>query len=83
MRAKALVAMQKQLRIDPDALRVMVDANKYGMAIDDALAASLKFQSEWALEIKRIPKPVTPEEGFAPRLLKAIDPQLVSWKART
>jgi NitT/TauT family transport system substrate-binding protein len=82
-RPKALVAMQKQLRIDPDALRVMVDANKYGMAIDDALAASLKFQSEWALEIKRIPKPVTPEEGFAPRLLKAIDPQLVSWKART
>jgi ABC-type nitrate/sulfonate/bicarbonate transport system substrate-binding protein len=82
-RPKALAAMQKQLRIDPDALQVMADANKYGIAITDALAASLRFQSEWALEIKRTPKPVTPEEGFAPQLLKAIDPQLVSWTART
>lgn len=82
-RPKALEAMQKQLRIDPDALKVMADANKYDMAISDALAASLKFQSEWALEIKRTPKPVTPEVGFAPQLLKAVDPQLVSWTART
>ena len=28
-RPKALEAMQKQLRIDPDALKVMADANKY------------------------------------------------------
>ena len=82
-RPKALAAMQKQLRIDPDALKVMTDANKYDMAINDALAASLKFQSEWALEIKRTPKPVTPEAGFVPQLLQAIDPQLVSWRART
>jgi ABC-type nitrate/sulfonate/bicarbonate transport system substrate-binding protein len=81
-RPKALAAMQMQLRIDMDALKVMADANKYGMAIDDALAASLKFQSEWALQIKRIAKPVTPEQGFAPQLLRAIDPQLVSWTAR-
>ena len=81
-RPKALEAMQKQLRIDPDALKVMADANKYDLAISDAVAASLKFQSEWALEIKRTPKPVTPEEGFAPQLLKAVDPQLVSWTAR-
>jgi ABC-type nitrate/sulfonate/bicarbonate transport system substrate-binding protein len=82
-RPKALAAMQKQLRIDMDALKIMADANKYGMAIDDALAASLKFQSEWALQIKRTAKPVTPEQGFAPQLLKAIDPQLVSWTARS
>lgn len=82
-RPKALEAMQKQLRIDPDALKVMADANKYDMTISNGLAASLKFQSEWALEIKRTPKPVTPEEGFAPQLLKAVDPQLFSWTART
>lgn len=82
-RPKALAAMQKQLRIDADAMKIMADANKYGMAIDDALAASLKFQSEWALQIKRIAKPVTPEEGVAPQLLKAIDPQLVSLTARS
>jgi ABC-type nitrate/sulfonate/bicarbonate transport system substrate-binding protein len=56
-RPKALSAMQKQLRIDADALKVMADANKYDMAISDALAASLNFQSAWALEIKRTPKP--------------------------
>jgi ABC-type nitrate/sulfonate/bicarbonate transport system substrate-binding protein len=82
-RPKALSAMQKQLRIDADALKVMADANKYDMAISDALAASLNFQSAWALEIKRTPKPVTPEQGFAPQLLKAVDPQLVSWTARS
>jgi NitT/TauT family transport system substrate-binding protein len=81
-RPKALAAMQKQLRIDMDALKIMADANKYGMAIDDALAVSLTFQSEWALQIKRTAKPVTPEQSFAPQLLKAIHPQLVSWTAR-
>jgi len=75
--------MQKQLRIDMDALKIMADANKYGMAIDDALAASLKFQSEWALQIKRTAKPVIPEQGFAPQLLKAICPEMVSWTARS
>jgi len=81
-RPKALDAMQKQLRIDPDALKIMADANKYAMGINDALAASLKFQTEWALEIKRVAKPVSPEEGFAPQLLQAIDPALVTWKAK-
>ena len=61
----------------------MADANKYAMDITDAVAASLKFQSDWALEIKRIPKPVTPEEVFAPQLLREIDPHLVTWTPRT
>jgi len=78
-RPKALEAMQKQLRIDADALKVMADANKYAMGITDALAASLKFQSDWALEIKRVSKPAKPEGGFAPELLQAVDPKLVSW----
>jgi NitT/TauT family transport system substrate-binding protein len=82
-RPKALAAMQQQLRIDPDALTVMADANKYAMGITDAVAASLKFQSDWALEIKRIPKPVTPAEVFAPQLLQEMDPQLVTWTPRT
>ena len=81
-RPKALDAMQKQLRIDPDALKVMAEANKYDLGITDALAASLKFQSEWALEIKRTPKAVTAEEGFAAQLLKDVDPKLVSWQAK-
>ena len=81
-RPKALDAMQKQLRIDADALKVMAEANKYGMGITDGLAASLKFQGEWALEIKRVAKAVPPEEGFAPQLLQAVDSQLVSWKPR-
>ena len=81
-RPKALEALQKQLRIDADALKVMVSANKYGLAITDSLAASLKFQGEWALEIKRTPKAVTAAEGFAPQLLKDIDPQLVTWQGK-
>ncbi|MBV9858619.1 MAG: ABC transporter substrate-binding protein [Alphaproteobacteria bacterium] len=81
-RPKALDALQKQLRIDADALKVMAEANQYGLGISDAVAASLDFQSQWALEIKRIAKPVTPEQGFAPQLLQSLDPGLVTWKAR-
>jgi NitT/TauT family transport system substrate-binding protein len=81
-RPKALDAMQKQLRIDADALRVMADANKYDMTVTDSLAASLKFQSDWALEIKRVAKAVTPEAVFAPQLLQALDPKLVTWNPK-
>jgi hypothetical protein len=73
----------RKAEADMDALKIMADGNKYGMAIDDALAASLKFQSQWALQIKRTAKPVIPEQGFAPQLLKAVRPQLVSWTARS
>ena len=80
-RPKALSAMQQKLRIDADALEVMATANKYGLGLDSHLARSLSFQSGWALEIKRITAAVTPEEAFAPSILAAVDPSLVSWKA--
>ncbi len=80
-RPKALAAMKDKLRIDADALEVMATANKYGMGLNDHLAQSLAFQSEWAMQIKRIPAPVTPSEAFAPAILAAVDPSLVSFKA--
>jgi NitT/TauT family transport system substrate-binding protein len=82
-RPKALEAMQKILRIDPEPLAVMAGANQYDMAIDDKLVTTIEFVNEWALSIKRIPNPVTPEDALAPQLLAAVDPSLVSWKAKT
>ncbi|HYB69961.1 MAG TPA: ABC transporter substrate-binding protein [Candidatus Bathyarchaeia archaeon] len=81
-RAKALDVLVSQLRIDRDAIEVMVDANSYGLAITDDVANSIRFQSDWALQIKRIPNPVSPEDVFAPKLLAEIDPKLVTWKPR-
>ncbi len=80
-RPKALSAMQARLRIDADALTVMATANKYSLAIDDHLKTSLSFQSDWAMQIKRISAPIKPQDAFAPGPLKAVDPSLVSWKA--
>lgn len=80
-RPKALAAMKEKLRIDADALAVMATANKYGMGLDDHLAKSLAFQSGWAMDIGRIKTPVTPAEAFAPSILSAVDPSLVSFKA--
>jgi ABC-type nitrate/sulfonate/bicarbonate transport system substrate-binding protein len=78
-RPKALDALEKQLRVDRDALSVMVDANKYSLAIDRNVAASLAFIGQWAVSINRATRSATPEESFAPELLRSLDPSLVSW----
>lgn len=80
-RPKALAAMRDKLKIDPDALDVMATANKYGMGIDARLAKSLAFQADWAMQIKRIAAPIAPADAFAPSVLAAIDPGLVSFKS--
>jgi len=81
-RPKALEAMQKVLKIDAEPLAVMANANQYGMMIDAKLVKTIDFVSDWALSIKRIPGPVTAEDALAPQLLAAVDPSLVSWKAK-
>jgi len=79
-RAKALDVLVTQLRIDRDAIEVMTEANVYGLAFTDDVANSIRFQSDWAFQIKRIPNAVAPEDVFAPKLLAEIDPKLVTWK---
>jgi ABC-type nitrate/sulfonate/bicarbonate transport system substrate-binding protein len=78
-RPKALDALEKELRVDREALTIMVDANKYSLALDRNAAASLAFIGEWAVSINRAPRAATPEEAFAPALLRSLDPSLVSW----
>lgn len=78
-RAKALDALQTQLRIDAGAIRALTDANDYGLAITDSVAKSVEFQGDWARSIKRIPNPVTAEEVLYPKLLQEMDPKLVDW----
>jgi len=82
-RPKALEALSKGLRIDDvEALKVMTDANRYTMAFDEDAATAVRSQSEWALDIKRIPSPVTPEDVFSTGLMAEIDPKLVTWKPK-
>ena len=81
-RPKALEAMGKILKIDPEPLGVMAGANQYGVAIDGKLANTIEFVNDWALSIKRIPNPVRPEDALAPQLLAAVDPALVTWKPK-
>jgi len=78
-RPRALDAMEKELRVDRDALTVMAEANKYSLALDRNVAASLAFIGQWAVSINRAPRVATPEEAFAPELLRSLDPSLVSW----
>ena len=82
-RAKALDVLEKALRIDDkDALKVMTDANRYTMAFDEDAALAVRSQSEWALDIKRIPNPVSPDDVFSTGLMSEIDPKLVTWKPK-
>ena len=82
-RGKALDALEKGLRIDDrDALKVMTDANRYTMAFDDDAALAVRSQSDWALEIKRIPAAVSPDDVFSTGLMAEVDPKLVTWKPK-
>jgi len=82
-RAGALDVLEKALRIDDkDALKVMTDANRYTMAFDEDAALAVRSQSEWALDIKRIPNPVSPDDVFSTGLMSEIDPKLVTWKPK-
>jgi ABC-type nitrate/sulfonate/bicarbonate transport system substrate-binding protein len=82
-RAKALVALEQQLRIDPEPLKVMVEANKYGLTIDPSFATTIAFQSDWAMTVKRIPEPVKIDDVVSTKLLESVDPKLVTWKPKS
>ncbi len=78
--ARAVAVMQPVIKVDADALAVMVGANKYGLGLTPSVAQSLAFQSKWAMSVKRTTAPVTAEQAFAPAILAALDPALVTWK---
>ena len=82
-RPAALAALKKALRIDAGPLKVMVEANKYGLKIDDSFARTIAFQSDWAMQVKRITAPITMDEAVAPKLLGEVDPALVTWKPKS
>lgn len=82
-RPKAMVALQDRLRLDPEVLTAMLDANGYGLAISDSVARSLQFAADWAVSIGRLHEVIPPERCLAPELLAAVDPRLVTWKKPT
>jgi ABC-type nitrate/sulfonate/bicarbonate transport system substrate-binding protein len=81
-RPKAVEQVQKQVRIDADALKAIMDINEYSAALTPGMGLSVTYLSDWALSIKRIPNAVTPEDIIDPKLLASIDPSLVTWQPR-
>ncbi len=79
-RAKAMEQVQKQVRIDGDALAAIMNVNEYSSALTVPMGLSISYLSDWALSIKRIPIAVAPEDIIDPRLLASMDPSLVTWK---
>src|SRR3954452_22690977 len=53
-RPRALAALEKELRVDADAIRVMAQGNLYGLALTDDVALGMSQMSDWALGMKRI-----------------------------
>lgn len=82
-REKALTALQQQLRIDAEPLKVMVQANKYGLTIDPSFARTIAFQSDWAMTVKRISEPVKIDDVVSTKLLESVDPSAVTWKPKS
>jgi len=79
-RPKALSALEQELRIDAEAIKVMTANNIYGLALTDSVALGMTGMSDWALEIKRIQTPVKAADLMAPKLLAEVDPALVQVK---
>jgi len=82
-RPRAMAAVQEVLRIPPEPLQVMTDANKYGVTINQALVNTYNFTSEWAVGINRIPAPANPNTGISTTLLSQVDPSAVTWSPST
>ena len=80
-RPRAVALMQSLLHLDADALTEIMSENTYSLALDAGLARSIDFQNDWALDIKRIPARVTPAALIEPKLLRQVDPALVTWSA--
>ncbi len=72
--------VQKQVRIDGDALAAIMNVNEYSSALTVPMGLSISYLSDWALSIKRIPIAEAPEDIIDPRLLASMDPSLVTWK---
>jgi ABC-type nitrate/sulfonate/bicarbonate transport system substrate-binding protein len=81
-RPKAVELVQKQVRVDTEALKAIMDINEYSAALTPTMGLSVTYLSDWALSIKRIPNAVTPEDIIDPTLLASIDPSLVTWQPR-
>nr|WP_256476351.1 ABC transporter substrate-binding protein [Siccirubricoccus soli] len=79
-RPRAMQAMQRVLRIEPEPLQVMAMANRYRVDISDQLVAAYKFTSDWAAGIRRIPAPQRPEDGIASGILASVAADRVSWR---
>ena len=77
---RAMAALQRNLRIDNEALEVMTTANKYGLGITPGLIASHRFQTEWAMNINRIPSAPPPENCFTTKIAELVDPAMASWR---
>jgi ABC-type nitrate/sulfonate/bicarbonate transport system substrate-binding protein len=81
-RPQALAALEQELRIDADAIRVMTQSNIYGLALTDEVALGMHQMSDWALQMKRTQKPVSPADLMEPKFLAEIDPQLVRLQSK-
>jgi ABC-type nitrate/sulfonate/bicarbonate transport system substrate-binding protein len=82
-RAKAVELVQKQIRIDTDALAAIMNVNEYSMALTVPMGLGISYLSDWALGIKRIPIAVISDDIIDPHLLASIDPSLVTWRPRS
>ena len=80
-RPQAVAIMASQLHLGQDELADIMSANTYGLAIYAALARSITFASQWLQTVHRLSFPVTPAMVLEPKLLRQIDPKLVTWKA--
>ena len=67
-RPRAVAVMTKLLHLDDDAATQIMGENSYSLAIDDGLARSIRFQSDWAVGIKRIPRPRDAQAGDRPHV---------------
>jgi ABC-type nitrate/sulfonate/bicarbonate transport system substrate-binding protein len=81
-RARAFAAVQEVLRIPPEPLQVMTEANKYGVLIDQPLVNSYDFTVNWAADIRRIPAPIAASVGISSTILDQVDPGAVTWRPR-
>lgn len=76
---RAMEALLSEIKVSPDVMEVMMDANRYKVGLDENLKNAFDFQNQWALNIKRIPTLVQAKDCVDASAMKSVNAGAVSW----
>ncbi len=77
---EAIAILAKEFGMDPADMADVVSGNRYTLSLDDEMAGDLNRLSDFLVALKRLPAPVRAADWIEPGPLRALRPDLVTFK---